>query len=120
MTEIASLAEQAAAAGAGLQTLFQTLIELKETQDNDRRQAIESRQNGENEIYDEMRKLRGQTRWNSMFLVMVKMISESRWTGTTLKFGLNIEQSFGHSVAEGQPRLLGRRPPTLSSTLPTR
>ena len=48
------------------------------------------------------------------------MISESRWTGTTLKFGLNIEQSLGHSVAEGQPRLLGRRPPTLSSTLPTR
>ena len=51
---------------------------------------------------------------------MVKMIGESRWTGTTLKFGLNIEQSLGHSVAEGQPRLLGRRPPTLSSTLPTR
>ena len=52
--------------------------------------------------------------------VMLKMIGESRWTGTTLKFGLNIEQSLGHSVAEGQPRLLGRRPPTLSSTLPTR
>ena len=51
---------------------------------------------------------------------MLKMIGESRWTGTTLKFGLNIEQSSGHSVAEGQPRLLGRRPPTLSSTLPTR
>ena len=50
----------------------------------------------------------------------LKMIGESRWTGTTLKFGLNIEQSLGHSVAEGQPRLLGRRPPTLSSTLPTR
>ena len=55
-----------------------------------------------------------------MLGVMLKMIGETRWTGTTLKFGLNIEQSLGHSVAEGQPRLLGRRPPTLSSTLPTR
>ena len=38
-TALENLAEQAAAAGAGLQTLFQTLIEIKETQDNDRREA---------------------------------------------------------------------------------
>ena len=55
---MADLAEQAAAAGAGLQTLFQTLIELKETQDNDRRLAMESRQQGENEIYEQMRRMR--------------------------------------------------------------
>ena len=42
-TELANLADQAAAAGAGLQTLFSTLIELKNTQDEDRQFAAESR-----------------------------------------------------------------------------
>ena len=30
-----------------------------------------------------------------MLMMMLTMIRESRWTGTTLKFGLNIEQSLG-------------------------
>ena len=46
-------------------------------------------------------------------VVMVAMIGESRWTGTTLKFGLNIEQSLGTVWwrVGGQPRLLGHPPP---------
>ena len=52
------LAEQAQAAGLGIQTLFNSLIELKETQDADRRTAMEERLKGNNEIYEEMRKMR--------------------------------------------------------------
>ena len=59
-TELANLADQAAAAGAGLQTLFSTLIELKNTQDEDRQFAAESRLSGNNEIYEEMRKMRAE------------------------------------------------------------
>ena len=59
-TELANLAEQAAAAGAGLQTLFSTLIDFKNTQDEDRQQAQESQQSGNNEIYAEMRKMRAE------------------------------------------------------------
>ena len=54
------MAEQAAAAGAGLQTLFSTLIELKNTQDEDRQIAAERSQSDNNEIYEEMRKMRAE------------------------------------------------------------
>ena len=59
-SELANLADQAAAAGAGLQTLFSTLIELKTTQDEDRQFAAESRYQSNNEIYEEMRKMRAE------------------------------------------------------------
>ena len=59
-SELANLADQAAAAGAGLQTLFSTLIELKNTQDEDRQFAAESRYQSSNEIYEEMRKMRAE------------------------------------------------------------
>ena len=59
-TELANLAEQAAAAGTGLQTLFSTLIDFKNTQDEDRQQAQESQQSCNNEIYAEMRKMRAE------------------------------------------------------------
>ena len=54
-----------------------------------------------------------------MLMVMLTMIRESRWTGTTLKFGLNIEQSLGAVWWRTTQVIRTPSPPTLSSTLAT-
>ena len=55
----------------------------------------------------------------TMWPMIVTMIRESRWTGSTLKFGLNIEESLGAVWWRTTQVIRTPSPPTLSSTLAT-
>ena len=55
MTE---LAQQQKAAQGMMESLFNSLIELKETQDADRKKTEQSMNAGNDEIYEELRKMK--------------------------------------------------------------
>ena len=55
MTELAA---QGKAAQGMMESLFNSLIELKETQEADRKKAEDAMSAGNDEIYEEMRKMR--------------------------------------------------------------